>query len=393
MRARIAVVSILVAGFTLAGVWYVFGRQKASDAVLPAQRSATPAVPATVGIVALKNIPVHVGGIGTVQAYNTVTVKSRVDGELQQLFFKEGQDVHAGDLLAQIDPRPFEAQLRQAEAARARDVAQLDTAKLDFARSSELVGRGFATRQTYDTQKNQIAQLEAAVQSDDAVIDSARLQLSYARIVSPLDGRTGVRLLDAGNMVRATDAAGIVAITQMRPISALFTLTQELLPDIVAAMRNETLTVEAFTQDGKRLLAVGTLELVDNIIDQATGTARLKAKFPNDNEVLWPGQFVNVRVRLAVRENVAVIDESAVQRNQNGNYVWIVKADDTVEVRPVKIDQINNREAVVSGGIGPGEQVIIDGQSRLRPGAKIVRAKVREPQPRKEASAADGAFR
>jgi multidrug efflux system membrane fusion protein len=224
-----AIVSILmlVLGLGAAAAWYVAGRAGAPASPPLAQQPALPPVPVTLTEVARRDFPVYVRGIGAVQAYNTVTVKSRVDGELQQVFFREGQEVRIGDLLAQIDPRPFETQLRQAEAAKARNLAQLDTAKRDFARSEALVDRGYTTRQTYDTQKNLIAQLEAAVLADEAALDNAKLQLSYARITSPLDGRTGVRLVDAGNMIRANDSGGIVNIAQLHPISVLFTLPQE----------------------------------------------------------------------------------------------------------------------------------------------------------------------
>jgi multidrug efflux system membrane fusion protein len=321
--------------------------------------------------VARRDFTIYARGIGAVQAYNTVIVKSRVDGELQQVLFREGQDVRAGDLLAQIDPRPFEALLRQAEAAKARDLAQLDTARRDFARSEQLVDRGYTTRQTYDTQKNLVTQLEAAILADEAAIDTARLQLGYARIASPLDGRTGVRLIDAGNMIRAGDAGGIVSITQLRPISVLFTLPQELLGEVVTAMRAGPLTTLAYTQDNKRRLATGSLELIDNAIDQATGTMRLKARFPNEDEALWPGQFVNVRLALAMRSDGVVVAGPAVQRNQEGTYVWVVKPSGTVEVRPIKLEALQDEEALVGSGLQSGERVVIAGHSRLRPGAKI----------------------
>jgi multidrug efflux system membrane fusion protein len=329
-------------------------------------------VPVSVAEVARHDFPINLRGIGSVQAYNSVIVRSRVDGELQEVFFREGRNVRAGEPLAQIDPRPFEAQLQQAQAARDRDVAQLESAKLDFARSAELVGRGYTPRQTYDTQKGLVGQLEAAVRADEASIEAVKLQLVYARITSPLSGRTGIRLIDAGNMVHTGDAAGLVTITQLQPISLLFTLPQDRLPDVSAAMRaGPPLTVLAYTQDGKRQLGSGTLELVDNTVEQTTGTIRLKAQFPNDDEALWPGQFVNVRLQLSTRRDATVIAGPAVQRNQDGTYAWVVKSDGTAEVRPIRIEAIEGDIALVAGGLQPGEQVVVDGHSRLRPGAKV----------------------
>jgi multidrug efflux system membrane fusion protein len=301
-----------------------------------------------------------------------VTVKSRVDGELQQVLFREGQDVHVGDVLAQIDPRPYAAQLKQAQAAKARDLALLDTARRDFGRSESLVDRGFATRQTYDTQRNEIARLEAAVLADEGAIENAQLQLDYARITSPLDGRTGVRLVDQGNMIHASDTGGIVTIAQLRPISVVFTLPQERLAEVTSAMRTAPLTTRAYTQDGKRLLASGSLSLIDNEIDQATGTMRLKATFANEDEALWPGQFVSIRLALAKRPDALVLAPAAVQRNQDGTYVWVIKPNTTVEVRPIQVGATQDEGVLVTGGLAPGERVVLTGQSRLRPGAKVV---------------------
>jgi membrane fusion protein, multidrug efflux system len=369
-RRLILTVVLLALALGGAAVWRFAGQTTAPASRL-AQQPTAPPVPVTVTEAARRDFPIYVRGIGTVQAYNTVTVKSRVDGELQQVLFREGQDVRVGDLLAQIDPRPFEVMLRQAEAAKARDTAQLDTATRDFARSEALVDRGFTTRQTYDTQRNVIAQLQAALFADEAAIDNAKLQLGYARITSPLNGRTGVRLVDAGNMIRGNDSGGLVSITQLQPISVLFTLPQELLGDIVAAMRGTRLTALAYTQDSRRLLASGSLQLIDNAVDQATGTIRLKANFPNDDEALWPGQFVNVRLVLETRKDGLVIAGAAVQRNQDGTYAWVIRPNGTAEVRPIKIATIQDDDVLVSGGLAPGDRVVAAGQSRLRPGAKV----------------------
>jgi len=370
-RRRIVLVTLFV-GLALVVTALLVVRQQALSAA-PSAAPAIPPVPVSVADAARRDVVIYLRGIGSIQAYNAVTVKSRVDGELQAVFFREGQQVNAGDPLAQIDPRPFEAQLRQAEAARDRDLALLETARLDFARSSELVGRGYTPRQTYETQKNQVAQLEAAVRADEASIETVKLQLVYARVTSPLSGRTGVRLIDPGNMIRASDAAGMVTITQLQPISALFTLPQDRLPEVAAAMRSasEPLTVLAYTQDGKRQLAAGTLELFDNSVDQATGTIRLKARFENADEALWPGQFVNIRLQLTTRKDAIVVASPAVQRNQDGTYAWIVKPDNTVEVRPIRVETIEGNEAVIGNGITQGERVVVEGHSRLRPGARV----------------------
>jgi multidrug efflux system membrane fusion protein len=370
-RTLITMVSLAVA-LALTSAWYLVGQADAPGSQPFKQTSAPPPVPVTLTEATRRDFPIYVRGIGTVQAYNAVTVRSRVDGELQQVLFREGQEIRAGDVLAQIDPRPFEVLLRQAQAAKARDLAQLDTAKRDFERSSSLVDRGYTPRQTYDTQKNLVAQLEAAILADDAAIDNAKLQLAYARITSPLDGRTGVRLVDPGNMIRASDSGGIVTITQLRPISVVFTLPQDLLGEVSAAMRIQPLTSLAYTQDNKRLLATGTLELIDNAIDQATGTMRLKARFPNDDESLWPGQFLNVRLMLTTRREAVVVAGPAIQRNQDGTYVWLAKPDGTVAIQPVAIDLIQDDQAVVTGGLAPGERVVMAGHSRLRPGVKVM---------------------
>jgi multidrug efflux system membrane fusion protein len=386
-RVRFLLAGLLACVAAVMG-WYLVGLERPEPArVAAAAPPPAPPVPVSVAEVMRQDFPIYLRGIGSVQAFNFVTVKSRVDGELQQVFFREGQRVAAGELLAQIDPRPFEAQLRQTEAARDRDTALLETARLDLGRSSELVGRGYTPRQTYDTQKNQVAQLEAAVRADEAAIEAVKLQLVYARITSPLSGRTGVRLVDAGNMIHASDAAGIVTIAQLQPISALFTLPQDALPEVAAAMRSGPLTVVATTQDGKRQLGNGTLELLDNAVDQATGTIRLKARFPNEDEALWPGQFINVRLQLTTRQNAIVIAGPAVQRNQDGTYAWVVKTDGAVEVRPIRVEAIAGSEALVASGLRPGERVVVDGQSRLRPGAKVA---VR-PEPGRRVAAAQNA--
>jgi membrane fusion protein, multidrug efflux system len=328
-------------------------------------------VPVTAGVVKDQEFAISRVGLGTVQAYNTVTVKVRVDGEVQKIAFREGQDVQVGDVMAQIDPRPYEAQLHQAEADKARDEALLANAKLDLERYSKLAVKEFATRQSVDTQEALVAQYQAAIAHDQAVIDNARVQLAYTTIVSPLAGRTGIRLIDQGNIVHASDSGGLVVVTQMAPISVIFTLPQKYLSEIIDAMRSGTLVVSAYDQDDRIKLAEGRLELVDNQIDQGTGSIRLKAIFQNLDGRLWPGQFVSARLLLGVRRG-PVVPESALQYGPNGSYAFVVRQDSTVETRLVRIATSRNGEALIESGLAAGETIVVDGHYKLRPGARIV---------------------
>ncbi len=331
-------------------------------------------VPVTAGVVKDQEFAISRVGLGTVQAYNTVTVKVRVDGEVQKIAFRAGQDVQVGDVMAQIDPRPYEAQLHQAEADKARDEALLANAKLDLERYSKLVVKEYATRQSVDTQEALVAQYQAAIAHDQAVIDNARVQVGYTTIVSPLAGRAGIRLIDQGNIVHASDSGGLVVVTQMAPISVIFTLPQKYLPEIIDAMRGGgTLVVSAYDQDDRIKLAEGRLELIDNQIDQGTGSIRLKAIFQNLDGRLWPGQFVSARLLLGVRRG-SVVPESALQSGPNGSYAFVVRQDSTVETRPVRIAASRNGEALIESGLAVGETIVVDGHYKLRPGARIVTA-------------------
>lgn len=331
-------------------------------------------VPVVAGTVARKDVPVYLDGLGTVQAYNMVTVRSRVDGELKQVAFTEGQEVKAGDLLAQIDPDPFRATLEQATAKKGQDEALLANAKVDLERYAELLKKEGVTQQVYDTQKAQVNQLEAAVKADQAAIESAKVQLAYTRIVSPIDGRVGIRQVDQGNIVRASDpnTNGLVTISQMRPISLIFTLPEQYLPSIHReAPTGAGLKVLAVDRDNTTVLGEGKLAVVDNLIDVATGTIRCKATFPNEDKRLWPGQFVNARLLLTVRTNSAVVPASVVQRGAEGTYAFLIKEDQTVEMRPVKVGQTAQGEAIIEEGLQPGEQVVVDGQFKLQKGSKV----------------------
>jgi multidrug efflux system membrane fusion protein len=319
-----------------------------------------------------QDVPIFRIGIGTVQAFNTVLVRARVDGELQQVAFKEGQDVKAGDLLARIDPRPFEAQLRQADAEKARDEALLANAKRDLTRFDTLGKNGFASGQSVDTQKSLVAQFQAAVARDEALIENARLQLEYTRILSPLDGRTGLRLVDQGNLVHANDSKGLVSITQLQPIAVIFTLPARLLPAINRAGDAGPLVVEAWNEDDSEKLDSGTLALVDNLIDQATGTLKLKATFPNQAKRLWPGQFANAHLLIETRHDATTVPTRSVQRGPAGPYVWFVKPDQSVEMRPIVLRDVVGDLALVDKGLAEGDPIVIDGQSKLTAKTKKV---------------------
>lgn len=349
--------------------WYVT-REPATAALRAARPPA--GVPITAGVVQQQDFALYLTGIGTVQAFNTVTVKARVDGQLVKVAFTEGQDVKAGDVLAQIDPRPFEAQLAQARAQKARDEAQLANARRDLERFSNLAAREFASRQSVDAQRTLVEQLTAAIQGDQAAIDNAQVQLGYTTISSPIDGRTGIRLVDMGNMVHANDAGGLVVITQIRPIAAIFTLPQDVLDQVTRAQAaGGSLKVVAYKRDDTTQLAEGTLALVDNQIDPATGTIRLKAIFPNTDNALWPGLFVNVHLQLGVLPNAVTVPAQVVQRGPNGTYAYVIKSDRTVEMRPVKIGQMRDGIILIEQGLAPGDHVVVDGQYRLRPGSHV----------------------
>ncbi|HYB09256.1 MAG TPA: efflux RND transporter periplasmic adaptor subunit [Alphaproteobacteria bacterium] len=352
-------------------VWQTHESAPAEGRSAVAKPVSQTAVPVDTTIVLRKDVPIFLAGLGTVQAFNTVTVKVRVDGELQKVAFVEGQDVKAGDLLAQIDPRPLQAQLDQAESKRVQDEALLANAKHDLARFTELAKREYATRQSLDTQVALVAQLEAAIRGDQAAIESARVQLGYTTILSPIDGRTGIRQIDQGNIVHATDQTGLVVITQLQPISVIVTLPEENLPDLTKAMAAGTVAVAVLSRDEKQQLDEGTLALIDNQIDQATGTIRLKATFPNRDHRLWPGQFINARLRLSTLQGVLTVPSTAVVRGAQGEFAYVVKPDNTIELRWLKLMNVGEDLAVVADGLAEGERVVTAGQYRLQPGAQV----------------------
>lgn len=317
----------------------------------------------------LADIPVWREGVGTAKARNTVTVRPQVDGKILSINFKEGQDVKEGDVLAQIDPVTFKAQLDQAVAKKALDESQLANARRDLERYNQLSANVIAAK-TVDTQRALVAQLEAQIKSDEAAIENARAILGYATVVAPIAGRTGMRLIDVGNLVRASDA-GIVTITEVRPISVLFTLPQQDLPEINKAVAQRALKVEALETDSKNVLDAGELQVIDNQVDQTTGTIRLKADFPNKDLQLWPGQFVNVRLLLDTLQQVVVVPTSAVQRGPDGTFVYIVGSDSKAVVRPVSLGQQDEKLAVINSGLKAAEQVVTTGFARLKDGADV----------------------
>jgi len=359
--ALATVVSVSAGGF-----WYFENFQPVAVEVPP------PAlVPVVAATVTSRDVPIYLRGIGTVIAYNTDIVRSQIQGQLEQITFTEGQTVKAGDLLAQIDQRPYQAQIEQQTANRDRDIAQLQNAEANLSRYTQLGDKGYATPQLVETQKAQVAQLQAAVKADQALIDEANVQLSYTRLTSPIPGITGVRQIDVGNVIHPSDPNGLVVVTQIEPISLLFTLPQSDLPAIQQQMAKGTLEVVTYSQDNKIKLGDGKLLLVNNEIAGTTGTIELKAEFPNPGRKLWPGQLVNARLLLETRKDAITVAGSAVQQGQNGAYVYVVLPDQTVELRPVHVAQISDGQALIEQGLQSGDVVVIDGQYRLKEGSRV----------------------
>ena len=329
-------------------------------------------VPVGVAIAEKRDMPVYLSGLGSVTAFNTVSVRPRVDGQLLEVNFKEGQNINQGDLLVVIDPRPYEVALSQAQAALFRDQAQLKDAQTNYQRFNDLLQQsGAISKQQVDTQRASADQLEGVVRSDQAAIDNAKLNLTYCRVTAPIGGRIGLRLVDKGNMVHASDANPLLVITQLHPISVIFTLPEDQLQTVAQHMNKGTLDVLAYSRDDRTKLTTGKLTTIDNQIDQTTGTGKLKAVFDNKDQSLWPNQFVNVRLLLETRKDSTVIPAAAIQRGPQGTYVFAVKPDKTVEVRPVTIALTQSNSVAITSGVAPGEVVVIDGQDKLQPKMKV----------------------
>ena len=363
-----------------AALWAMWFGTRQSPAA-PAEIKMAPAVVVDAATVGRADVPVYLQGLGTVQANYTVTVTARVDGQLQTVAFTEGQTVHKGDLLAVVDPRPNQAAYDQAVATRAKDAAQRANALQDLQRYKILQPQDLASKQTYDTQQALVDQLTAQLKVDQALIDNARTQLDYTRIRSPIDGRTGIRLIDPGNIVHAADTTGIVVVTQVQPISVIFTLPEESLGAVGAALAAGPVPVTTLSRDGGKELDRGTLRLIDNQIDQATGTIKLKARFANEHNTLWPGQYVTAQVLIRTDRNVLLLPAGAVQIGPDGPFTYVVKPDMTVEVRPLKIAESDGAMTAVTAGVEVDERVVTSNQYRLQPGARVRIAAAAERKP------------
>jgi len=339
-----------------------------------------PAVPVVAGTVLQGDVPIYLRGVGTVIAYNNVIVRSQITGQIVKIAFNQGQAVHQGDLLAQIDPRPYQAQLDQAIANRDRDQAQLVNAQANLTRYTSLQQKGYASTQLVETQNAQLAQLQAMVKSDEGVIEQARTNLSYTNLTAPIDGVSGIRQIDIGNIIHPTDPNGLVDVTQIQPISLIFSLPQTDFVEIQQQMVKGPLTVEAYSQDDKTKLDEGKLDLIDNQIVQTTGTIRLRASFPNAKRLLWPGELIDARLLLETRRNGLTIPASAVQQGPNGSFVWVISPDETVQTRPVVVSQLGEGQVLINSGLQADEKIVVDGQYRLLAGSHVRELQTDEAQ-------------
>lgn len=364
-----AVLAAVAAGAGLLHLAHLYPMQKAAAASV----EASP-VPIVAGIVTQHDVPIYLTGVGTVIAYNTDIVRAQIQGQIISINFTEGQQVHTGDLLAQIDPRPYQALIDQYTANLERDQAQLVNARTNQSRYSQLGAKGWATPQLIETQNAQVSQLQAAVKADQALIDAAKVQLSFARLTSPINGVVGIRQIDVGNIISPSNTNGLCVVTQLNPISLIFTLPETVLPQIQQQQRKAKtpLSVLAYNQDNTIRLGEGQLGLVNNEILQTTGSIQLKANFANKENSLWPGELVNARLLLDTRHNGLTVPASAVQQGPNGPYAYVVNSDNMVSLRQIKVAQVSDGEALIDSGLKADERVVVDGQYKLRPGTHVV---------------------
>ena len=378
-RAWVWIVALFL--IALSGYFLVErGKQKGGATTKSNRQGSGRPTPVVAAQASIGNMPVYLTGLGLVTAYNTVTVRTRVDGELIKVAFQEGQIVHEGDILVEIDPRPYQVQLEQAEGQMARDQANLNNAKVDLARYQVLIGQDAIPKQQLDTQVATVRQAEGAIKSDQAAIDSAKLQLFYCHIKAPLTGRIGLRLVDQGNQVHAADTTGLAVITQLQPIAVIFNIAEDHLPQVTQKLRaGYKFPVEAWDRDMKTKIATGFLLTIDNQVDQSTGTVRFKGQFANEDNALFPSQFVNARLLVDTKRNVVIVPTAAIQRNADTTYVYRVKPDNTVEVRNVVTTLTEGDQSAIDSGLAAGDTVVTDGVDKLQPGSKVTVGKPGSP--------------
>jgi membrane fusion protein, multidrug efflux system len=337
----------------------------------PAKAAAPPPIPVTVAAATRRDVPIYYDALGTVQAFNTVSIRAQVTGQIVSINFQQGHEVHQGDVLAKIDPAPFKANLDQAVAKKQADDAQLVDAKLDLTRFTTLVKKNFETQQNVDAQQAKVDQLKATIDADQGAVEAAQTQLNYATIAAPIDGVVGFRQVDIGNIIHTTDVNPLTVLTQIKPCTVVFTLPQDDLGPVREAMLQGTVPVLAYDQNDQQQLAQGHLLLINNQIDQTTSTIQLKAEFANDDERLWPGEFVRIRLLITTRKDAVTIPPVAVQRGPNGLYTWVLKPDNTVDQRSIETVSVNNDVTIITNGVAAGEQVVVNGQYRLDPGSRV----------------------
>jgi multidrug efflux system membrane fusion protein len=372
MKKKVVIPAALLTAVLAAGGLLYFTHIHPLDKVIAAP-APPPAVPIVAGMVAQHDVPIYLSGVGTVIAYNTDVVRAQIQGQILSINFTEGQTVHAGDLLAQIDPRPYQALIEQYTGNLERDQAQLKNAQANLTRYTTLGDKGWATPQLIETQQAQVGELQAAIKADQALIDAAKVQLSYTRLTSPIDGVVGIRQIDVGNIISPSNTNGLVVVTQLHPISLIFTLPETSLPQIQQQQQKTKtpLPVLAYSQDQTIQLDQGELGLVNNEILQTTGSIQLKANFANTSNRLWPGQLVNARLLVDTRHNGLTVSAAVVQQGPHGPYAYVVNPDSTVAIRPIKVAQISDGQALIDSGLKANEQVVVDGQYKLQPGTHV----------------------